>query len=168
RAMAGDRCAGGGAYLREGVVIRMDGCANRGDGGGHPVDNGGVEAGDQQEGQDADHDQGHDGEPDDAPDQAHHVRRADPMRPPARFAGPDAEDFVEETAIPGEPDRQRLVERIAAAPAEMADRVVALAALAANQVTWMTPRGGLEGARRRARPGGGGGHRDWAAGNRFV
>src|SRR5438552_10368129 len=50
----------------------------------------------------------------------------------------------------------------------MADGVVALSALAADQVAGVAPRGGLEGARRGPGSGGGGCYRDGAAGERFL
>src|ERR1700694_3475586 len=90
------------------------------------------------------------------------------MRPPAGFARPDAEDSVEETAVPGQPDGERLVERITAAAAEMAHRVVALAALAADQVTSVAPSRSLERARRRTGPGDSRRHRAGSAGDRLV
>src|SRR2546430_16386907 len=56
------------------------------------------------------------------------------MRPPAGFTGADAEEPAEETAVPRQADRDRLIQRVAASAAEMPDRIVALTALAADEV----------------------------------
>src|SRR5207253_7920587 len=56
------------------------------------------------------------------------------MRPPAGFTGADAEEPAEETAVPRQADRDRLIQRVAAPAAEMPDRIVALTALAADEV----------------------------------
>src|SRR5437773_8659030 len=128
------RGTSGGARRVDGIVVRKDRLANRGDGAGHTIDNEVVERGDQQEGQEPDDDEGGDREADDPPHHAHDVGRADPPRPPSRLAGADAEQPVEEATVPRQADGDRLVERVSAAAAEVADRVIAFTALAADEV----------------------------------
>src|SRR5256885_17111184 len=59
------------------------------------------------------------------------------MRPAAGFTGADAGEPAEEAAVPRQADRDRLVQRVAAPAAEMPDRVIALTALAADEVAGM-------------------------------
>src|SRR2546430_15765809 len=101
------------------------------------------------------------------------------MRPPACFTGADAEEPAEEATVPWQADRDRLVQRVAAPAAEVADRVVPFAALAADEVAGMPASRRFHRARRRARPGHGrrdgrrpsrhrfiGGRRWWGGGDR--
>src|SRR5207245_11509431 len=50
------------------------------------------------------------------------------------LTGAETEEQVEESTVPRQANRDRLVQRVAAAAAEVPDRVVALAALAADEV----------------------------------
>src|SRR5438270_10021561 len=94
-----------------------------------------------------------DGESEDSPHHAQHVGRPHALRPPAGLSGSNAEEAIEEPAVPGQPDSDRLIERVAAAPAEVSRRVVAFAALPADEVARLAARGRFHGAR--ARPGAG-------------
>src|SRR5207248_10262318 len=121
---------------------------------GHPVDNSGTKRLNQGEGQHRHDEDGEKRQPDDAPDATHDVRCANPLRSPTGFPLPYPEDAIEESTVPGQRNDQRFVESVAAAAAEVPDRIIAFAALAADQVARMSPGRRLEAA------GGGPGARD--------
>src|SRR5438874_1288439 len=105
----------------------------------------------EQKGEDSNREQRHNGDADDAHDAADDVGRTDAPRPPPRLPRADAEQPVEEPAVPGHPHGDRLIEGVPAAPAEMSCRIVAFAALPADEIAWMAAGGRLHGPRARPR-----------------
>src|SRR5207302_4923899 len=139
-----------------GVEVGMDELAHGREGRGGTIHHQVVERRNKEERQQSHDDDGANRETDDPPHHAHYVGRTDAVRSPAGFPGPHADDAVEEPAVPGQPDNQRLVERVAAASTEVSNRIVALPALPADQVARMPPGGWFQGAWARPRPGYGG------------
>ena len=149
--MTGDGCGRRRAGWIDRIVVGMDQLADARKGRGGAIDHQAVERRNEQEREHRDDDDGADRQADDPPDHAHDVGRTHPMGSPARLPGPHPEDAVEESPVPGQPDDERLVERITASAAEVANRIVSLAALPADEVAGMPTRGRLHDSRTRPR-----------------
>ena len=122
------------------------------------VDDETVEGRNEKKGEDSNGEHRYNRDSDDSHDPAHDIGRTDASRPPTRLSGADAEEPVEEPAVPGQPHGDRLIEGVPAAPAEMSCRIVAFAALAADEIARLAAGGRLHGAR--AGPRAGHGRRD--------
>src|SRR5947209_797399 len=134
RQVPGEGTGGAGSGRVNRVVVGMNDLAHRRDRRRDPTHDQAVKAGNQEEGKHRNRNDGEEGKPDEAPECTKHVRWTHAMGPPTGLARPDAKKPIEESAVPGKLNGDRLVEGLAAATAEVPRWVISLATLSADQV----------------------------------